>query len=43
MKDPQRKIYEIADLVGYDDVDYFTRVFKRATGMTPTEYRRKQL
>lgn len=43
MKDPQKKIYEIADQVGYEDVDYFARVFKRATGMTPSEYRRKQL
>ena len=43
MKDPQRKLYEIAQLVGYEDEGYFTRVFKRACGVTPSEYRRKQV
>ncbi|MBQ1491526.1 MAG: helix-turn-helix domain-containing protein [Blautia sp.] len=43
MKDPQKKLYEIAEQVGYEDVGYFTRVFKRACGVTPSEYRRKQV
>ncbi len=34
------KIHEIADDLGYDSVDHFTRTFRRVYGMTPTEYRR---
>lgn len=33
------KIYEIADLLHYKDVNNFTRVFKKVLGVTPTEYR----
>ncbi|MGG4045930.1 response regulator [Paenibacillus favisporus] len=33
------KVYQIAPLVGYQDPKYFTQVFKKATGQTPTEYR----
>lgn len=30
---------EIAELVGYSDQNYFSRVFKSATGVSPSEYR----
>jgi len=33
------KVYQIAPLVGYQDPRYFAQVFKKMTGMTPTEYR----
>ena len=32
-------INRVADSVGYDNYSYFTRLFKRETGMTPQEYR----
>lgn len=32
-------IKEIGTRVGFHDSNYFTRVFKRTTGMTPSEYR----
>ena len=32
-------IQTISSAVGYDDVAFFRGLFKRATGMTPAEYR----
>lgn len=34
-----KKMYAIAKAVGYDNVKYFFRIFKRKTGMTPEQYR----
>lgn len=34
------KTYEIAYKVGYKDQKYFTRVFKKVTGMSPSEYKK---
>lgn len=33
------RIYEVANLCGYFDLNYFTKVFKKSTGITPTYYR----
>ncbi|WP_151734698.1 response regulator transcription factor [Paenibacillus tengchongensis] len=33
------KVYQVAPLVGYQDPRYFTQVFKKATGKTPSEFR----
>jgi len=38
-----QSVSSIALKTGYGDVQYFSRVFKRSTGMTPLEYRRKAL
>ncbi len=35
-----KKLYEIAEMVGYSDAKYFSRVFQSITNMTPAEYRR---
>ncbi|MBH5318509.1 response regulator [Paenibacillus sp. GSMTC-2017] len=42
LKQPGFKIYEIADLVGYRYLPYFSRQFKEKFGMTPLEYRKKE-
>ena len=39
MKDPQLKFYEVAYQVGYEDINYFARIFKKANGCTLSEYR----
>jgi two-component system response regulator YesN len=33
------KIHEIAELVGYENQRYFSQVFKKVTGNTPSDYR----
>ena len=33
-----KKIYEISEMVGYQTVQYFSKVFKRETGKTPKEF-----
>jgi two-component system response regulator YesN len=37
-----RKVYEVAHAVGYRDVKYFYRMFRRYTGLTPSEYRKAE-
>lgn len=34
------KVYEISDLLGYSSVDYFLKLFKTYTGMSPTHYKK---
>ena len=41
LRDPYHKVYEVADLVGYSDAKYFSRMFRDHTGMTPSEYRNR--
>jgi len=36
---PQLKVYEIAEKIGYTDVPYFTKLFKKHTGQTPMEFK----
>lgn len=33
------KVSEVANRVGYEDVKYFGQIFKKYTGLTPSEYR----
>lgn len=35
------KIYEISDKLGYKTVDYFSKLFRDYTGMTPAQYRKE--
>lgn len=37
----EHKVYEIAQMVGYSNVDYFHKKFKKYVGMSPAEYRKQ--
>ncbi|MCJ8014243.1 response regulator [Paenibacillus sp. KQZ6P-2] len=39
IENPEREVGKIAEIVGYADQHYFSRVFKNATGMSPSEFR----
>ena len=40
LQDPTYNITEIARIVGYDNPLYFSRIFKKAKGLSPSEYRK---
>ncbi len=40
LKDDSRSIEEIANAVGYHDYFYFTKVFKKTQGISPSKYRK---
>ena len=42
LKGSDKKIYEIANEVGYNDPKYFNRVFKEEAGVSPGEYRQNK-
>ncbi|MCJ8011880.1 response regulator [Paenibacillus sp. KQZ6P-2] len=39
---PQLRISQVAEMVGYQDEKYFSKVFKKQEGRTPNEYRKEQ-
>lgn len=39
LKDVKYKTYEVAELVGIPDPHYFSKIFKKYAGMTPSEYK----
>lgn len=39
LKDVKYKTYEVADMVGISDPHYFSKLFKKHSGITPSEYR----
>lgn len=41
LRNPALTIREAGIMAGYEDSNYFTRIFKKKTGMTPLEYRNK--
>ncbi|MEG2987617.1 MAG: helix-turn-helix transcriptional regulator, partial [Lachnospiraceae bacterium] len=38
--DSELKLNQIADMAGYSDPKYMSKVFKEETGMLPAEYRK---
>ncbi|GMK41393.1 hypothetical protein PCCS19_44490 [Paenibacillus sp. CCS19] len=43
LRDGEASISEISGMVGYSDHSYFTKVFKKRTGLSPSQYRVQQL
>ncbi len=43
LRSTDRKIYEIAQLVGYDNVNYFMKKFQDDYGITPGAYRERKI
>jgi two-component system response regulator YesN len=41
LQNPHMKIFEIANLVGFKDSNYFSIAFKNKLGFTPSEYRQR--
>ncbi|UKS24580.1 response regulator [Paenibacillus sp. HWE-109] len=40
LRNPHLRISQVAEMVGYQDEKYFSKVFKKSEGMTPNEYRK---
>lgn len=40
LKDPQKRVNEVAEMVGYKDYAYFYQVFRKVEGISPTEYKK---
>lgn len=38
LQDCRYKVYEVSEMVGYRDVAYFGSIFKKLTGISPSEY-----
>lgn len=43
LTDTDKAIFEISKSIGYDDPFYFSRVFKKETGLSPIQYRNRYL
>ena len=41
LANPYLRIHEVAEACGYEDVNYFTRVFRRSLGLSPGRWRIK--
>jgi len=41
LRQPDKKIYEVANMIGYKDQHYFSVIFKKLVGVTPKEFREK--
>lgn len=43
LKSGKYKVYEVADMVGYYNITYFSTLFKKMTGVSPSDYRERSL
>ena len=38
--DDKLSVQDVAELVGYRDLKYFSRLFKKTTGVSPSDYKK---
>jgi two-component system response regulator YesN len=43
LKSAKYKVYEVAYMIGYRDITYFSTTFKKMTGVSPSDYRQRSL
>ena len=43
LKNPKFNVMQVANQLGFDDPGYFTKVFKKSEGVTPSQFRQKAL
>jgi two-component system response regulator YesN len=43
LRDPGYKLYQVTGMVGYEDPNYFAKIFKKKVGMLPSAYREKEI
>lgn len=41
--DPDIKVYEVAERIGYTDANYFSIAFKKSEGLTPSQFRSRYI
>ena len=41
LSDVRYKVYEVAEKVGYKDITYFSSVFKKITGLNPSDFQNR--
>ena len=42
LRETDYKVYEVADILGFENVTYFSRFFKKHTGISPKEYKEQK-
>lgn len=43
LRESDYKVYEISEMLGFNNAYYFSKVFKKVTGMTPSEFSGKKI
>jgi len=43
LKSAEYKVYEISDMIGYDNPHYFSRIFKKVTGVSPLDFKARNV